>query len=149
MACLLGSELLRAIRRGRRAGFCGIRLRHFRAAIAMEKIIYPGTGTGERPVWRRDVDFQFLQAAVRFRALVHRDPDAGLVVDFAAAEGGAATGAIAHAFGASLRADVLHLAENAIAAGLAAEERRLDGEFQALEAVSGGWAAVNPAKKRG
>ena len=64
------------------------------AAVAIEKIIDPGTCSFQRSIGRRDVGCQFDNSPFGFRALVYGNPDAGLVHHFALAHGGAAAGAI-------------------------------------------------------
>ena len=90
---------------------------------------------GEAFVSRRNVDFQIFYALFGFCAGVDLRPDARFVDYFAAAVMRAAAGAISHSFGAGLRADVFHVAEDAIAAGLAAEERGFNCEFESLYAT--------------
>ena len=92
------------------------------STVAIQKIIDPGTGSLERTIRWRDVSSQIVNASFRFRAVVDGNPDAGLVNHFAPSVRRTAAGPVPQILRAGLRADVFHLAENAIAAGLASEE---------------------------
>ena len=120
-----------------------------RAAIAIQEIVDPRTGALENTIGRRDVRFQFGYARFRFRAFVYGNPDAGLVDDFAASHGCAATRTVTKILRAGLRADVFHVAEDAIAAGLAAEEGRLDGELCAFDCEGDGGMPIDGAEDCG
>ena len=56
---------------------------------------------------------------------------------------GSAARAIAQILWAGLRTDIFHMAQDAIAAGLASEEGRLDGEFDAFERAGCGGVFIN------
>src|SRR6266446_10513947 len=96
-----------------------------RPAVALEEVVDPGAGALERPIRGRDVLRERLDAAGRLRALVHAHPDAWPVHDLAAAEPGTAARTVAHLLGAGLWTHVFHVAQHAVAAGLAAEHRLL------------------------
>src|SRR5262245_44308998 len=102
------------------------------AAVALEEVVDPGARAGERSMGRRDVGLERFGAAGGVSALVHAHPDTGLIHHLTSTEEGAAAGAIAHLLGTRLRTDVLHLAQHAVATGLAAEHRPLHGQLDAL-----------------
>src|SRR5438552_11399302 len=53
-------------------------LRMARAAVLVKEVIDPGARALERPVRRRNVDFQQIQFIRRLRAIVDLDPDTSL-----------------------------------------------------------------------
>ena len=113
-----------------------------------EEIVDPGRGARERAVGRRDEGLQIGDAVGGLGALVDRHPDALLIDDLAAAHERAAARPVAHLLRTRLRADVLHVAEHAVAARLAAEHRPLAIVLEALEQLAAGPGAVDPGEQR-
>src|SRR3990172_3963771 len=115
-------------------------------AVALQEKVDERTGSLQLTVGRWDVNLQALDLTRFLGALIHLYPDA-LVVgdDLALASVSPAARAVAKLLGAGLRADVLHVAEDTVAAGLAAKERLLEGELRALE---GGGQARPPFDPR-
>src|SRR5262249_47742873 len=111
-------EAERAIDAAQRAPRCRARPLAW-AAVAVQEVVDPGAGPRQRAVGRRHVDLEGIDAIGRLRALVHADPDAGLIPHLAAPQERAAAGAVAHLLGAGLWADVFEVAEHAVAARLA------------------------------
>src|SRR4029079_4133819 len=103
-------------------------------AVALEIVVEPRRGAGHRAIRRRDEGLETLDLVRRLGALHHFHPDARLLGDdLALAVVGAAARAVAHLLGTGLRADVLHAAEHAVAAVLAAEDLLLRQVLEALE----------------
>src|SRR5262245_37266205 len=95
-------------------------------AVFVEKVIDPGTGTFQRAIRSRNVHLQQFQLIRGFRAVVYLYPDTGLLRNhLALAIVGTAAWAISKLLWASLRTYMLHVAEHAIAAFLAAKYRNL------------------------
>ena len=93
-------------------------------AVFIEEIVDPRARPPERTIRRGDVHLQQFELIGRLRALIHFDPDAWLLRnDFTLAVTGAAARAVSQLLRTSLRADILHVPEHAIPAGLAAEHR--------------------------
>src|SRR5262249_19236752 len=137
--------ILRLFVRGRRSG--SVRLRMPGTTVFVEEVIDPGTRAFQRAIRRRDIDLQQLELIRGFRTVVNLHPDARLLRNhFALAIIGAPAWAISKLLGASLRADMLHVAEDAIAAFLAAEYRRLHQSLRALESVRQRRPPVDPAE---
>src|SRR5215831_8415288 len=91
-------------------------------AVFVEEVIDPGTGTFQRAIRRRNVHLQQFHLVRGFRAVVYLHPDTRLLRnDLALAVVGAAAWTISKLLWASLRTYMLHVAEHAIAAFLAAK----------------------------
>ena len=131
---------------GRRRG-AGTRRDASRTAVAVQEVVDPGAGALERAIGRRHVDRQLVEAPPGAGSRLHAHPDARLVDHLAAPEIGAATRAIAEVLGAGLGAHVLQVPEDAVAAGLAAEQRSLHGELEALHGLSDGRPPVGPGRE--
>src|SRR5262245_63786967 len=88
-----------------------------RAAVAIEEVVEPGAGALERAGGGRHVGEQVADPAGGAGPLVHPDPDARLVGhDLAAPEVSAPARTVPELLRARLRADVLQVAEHAVAA---------------------------------
>src|SRR5262245_60591540 len=101
-------------------------LRMSGTAIFVEEVIDPRTRAFQRAIRRRNVNLQQLKLIRRLCAIIHLHPDARLLrYHFALALIGTAAWTVSKLLGASLRTYMLHVAEYAIAAFLAAKHRRL------------------------
>src|SRR5262249_7131577 len=118
-----------------------------RAAVALEEVVDPGARALEGAVGRGDVADQVADAASRPRPVVHREPDAGLGDHLAPAEMSSPARAVPELLGAGLRADVLEVAEDAVAARLTAEHRPLEGELRALDGGCDPGPRVGPRRQ--
>src|SRR5262249_52479867 len=107
----------------------------------------PGARALEGAVGRGDVADQVAHAAGRPRPVVHREPDAGLRDHLAPAVMSSAARAVPELLGAGLRADVLAVAEDAVAARLTAEDRALEGDLRALDGGGDTGPLVGPRRQ--
>lgn len=101
-------------------------------AIALQKIVDPRTCSLQFAVWRRHIGLKVFDPACGPSAFVNSDPNTRLVDNLALAVVRPTTRPVAQILGAGLRANVFRVADDTISAGLAAEQRRFDGEFEAL-----------------
>src|SRR6267142_290986 len=116
-----------------------------RPTVAIQEVVDPRAGAAKLAVGRRDVGLQRVEAARALRAVIDSDPDARLVRhDLATALIRSAAGPVAKLLRARLRAHVLEMAQHAVAARLAPEERLLDRELDPLDEGGGGLAAIDP-----
>src|SRR5262249_32994460 len=87
-----------------------------RPAVAVEEVVDPRARAAERAVGRRDVDQETALPPCGAGARVDAHPHARLVGDLAAPEVGAPARAVPEVLRAGLRAHVLEMAQDAVAA---------------------------------
>src|SRR5207244_3088352 len=116
-----------------------------RPTVTIEEVVDPRAGVAQPAIGRRHVDLETVERVPDLRAIVHGDPDARLVGnDLAASLIRPAARSVPELLGTRLRADVLEMTEHAVAARLAAEERFLDRELDALEERRGPPSTIDP-----
>src|SRR6266571_406182 len=118
-----------------------------RPTVTAEKKVDPGACLFQIAVRRRNVSFEILDPAGRLRALVNRHPNAGFGFHFALAILCSTARAVAEILRTGLRADVFHVPQHTISAGLASKQGGLDGELESLETPRESRPLVDPAEE--
>src|SRR5580698_5823867 len=144
---LLLSQRLHRFRRWLQITDRDQRLWMFRPAVFIEQIIDVRTGAFERPIARRNISLQLVHSMGCLRPVVHRNPNARLLRDhLALAVEGPATWAVAQVLRTRHGADVFHQAQNAVATGLASEDRFLERQLGAFHGVRQRGTMIHPAQ---